>query len=209
MYDAKIITTKNFSLCFSKENAADSDGTLAGAVTMGGTDPNLHLTPMVYASGKVDGGIMHGVVIRKIYFMEAGVYAATDATKETLRVIDVSVGVLNKGKVILDSGTTDTYFNREIASEFKKVFSDLVGVAYDTRGMTLTDEQVDKIPSLVVQLNGKVKDSEGPVFDPLDPDGVPGLAGKVDEKYPNDILVVVPPSHYFDYSAGSNKYVPR
>ena len=33
--------------------------------------------------------------------------------------------------IIVDLGTTDTYFNREIANEFKRVWKELVGRNFD------------------------------------------------------------------------------
>ena len=42
MFDAGIIKRKQFSLCFSMETESSSEGTSAGAITMGGVDTKLH-----------------------------------------------------------------------------------------------------------------------------------------------------------------------
>jgi len=204
MFDAGIIEHKQFSLCFSRELESSSKGTSAGAVTMGGVDTNLHKSPMVYADGHVASGMMHGVNIRKVYFMKSGQYDVTEVTQGTTVELDITTAQLNSGKVILDSGTTDTYFTRNIAKAFRKAFKSEVGVDYNTNGMKLTDAQVEKLPSVVVQLNGYTGSTEI-----LDPDAHPGLAGMLDPKHPNDVLVVIPPDHYFEYSTKGDTYHPR
>ena len=120
----------------------------------------------------------------------------------------MSVPDLNLGSVILDSGTTDTYFPRAMAGTFKEIFESMTGVTYDTNGMKLTKEQLDLIPSLVVQLNGVSGSAADGLFDPSDPDAHPGLAGKLDPDHPNDVLVVMTPKHYFQYNAKKDKYKP-
>jgi len=207
MYDHGTISDRQFSLCFSRENSADENGTVAGALTMGGTDTKLHQTPMVFAEGHVSSSIMHGVTIRKLYLMKAGQYRAVNATAANTIALDVAPSLLNKGKVIVDSGTTDTYLIRDVESEFKKVFKELVGQKYDMKGMKLTEEEISRIPSLIIQINGynDVKEQ----FNPSDPDALPGLAGKLDPDHPNDVLVVIPPSNYFEYSPSKELYYAR
>jgi len=203
MLDAGIIEHQKFSLCFSKETKSDSDGTSAGAVTMGGVDTNLHTSPMVYAEGHVGGAIMHGLTIRKVYFMKPD-NEVQDATPENTIALDITTTQLNRGRVILDSGTTDTYFTREIATTFKAIFKFMTKVDYNTHGMKLTDEQVNLLPSLVVQLNGYEGSAE-----PSQPDESPGLAGKLDPDHPNDVLVVIPPNSYIEHSSADDRYYPR
>jgi len=207
MYNANMIDAQRFSLCFSREPDADSDGTVAGAVTMGGTDTNLHSSPMVFAEGHLAGSIMHGITMRRLYFMKGGQYDVVNATKVNTVALSVSADKLNRGRVILDSGTTDTYFVRDIADAFKSTFKSLVGVDYNSSGMKLSDEQIDLLPSLIVQLNGYSETDQQ--FDPSNPDALPGLAGNLDPDNPNDVLVVIPPNHYVDYNPSTDKYIPR
>jgi len=200
MFDAGIIERQQFSLCFSKEADSSSDGTSAGAVTMGGVDTNLHKSPMVFIDGHVTSGSMHGVTMRKVYFMKSGQYDVTEATPDTTIKLDITKERLNTGKVILDSGTTDTYFTRNIATTFKAVFKSMTGVDYNDRGMKLTDAQVENLPSLVVQLDG-YSGTDSVISHP-------GLAENLDPDNPNDVLVVIPPNHYFTYSTKEDKYYP-
>jgi len=205
MVDAGVIERQQFSLCFSTAPHSSSNGTSAGAVTMGGVDTNLHKSPMVFIDGHVASSSFWGITIRKVYFMKSGV---TELTQDTTIKLDVSSSQLNTGKVILDSGTTDTYLTRKIADSFKKIFKSEVGVDYNTRGMKLTDAQFEKLPSLVVQLNG-YSGSTDEIIDISDPDAHPRLAGKLDPDYPNDVLVVIPPNHYIEYVSKLGKYKPR
>jgi len=207
MYDHGAISDRRFSLCFTKEDNVEKDGTVAGALTMGGTDTNLHQTPMVFSKGFVSGSNMHGVTIRKLYFMKAGEYRAVNATVANTVALNVAPDLLNKGNVIVDSGTTDTYLVRHVANEFKKVFKELVGKDYVDVGMKLTKKEFSRIPSLVIQLNGYLDVEQE--FDPSNPSVSPGLAGKLDPDNPNDILVVMPPSHFIEYHSGRERYVPR
>jgi len=99
---------------------------------------------------------------------------------------------LNKGKVIVGSGMTDTYLIRDVESEFKNFFKELVGQKYDNNGMKLTKEEISQIPSLI-RYNKEQ-------FNPSDPDAWPGLAEKLDPDHPNDVLVILSPSNSLGYS---------
>ena len=103
------------------------------------------------------------------------------------------------------SGTTDTYFMSAMAQLFKSEYKKLTGKNYDTNGMSMTDDEVDNVPSIIIQLvgNDEVK------FDVSDPNKYPGLAGNLDPDNPNDILIVLTPNHYFEYDSDKDLYYPR
>ena len=205
MYDQKIISSPSFSLCFSRAEEAEKEGTIAGALTMGGTDTRLHIQPMIYAHGFNTKGVMHGVSIRKIYIMESGQYDASEATPKNTHPVEVSTSWLNSGSVIVDSGTTDTYMTRNLKAPFVKIFKQVVGYAYSENGMYLNDEQVSKLPTIIIQLNGRVEENEK-LGDWRD---IKGLAGVLDEENPYDILIAIPPAHYVEYDTDHKKYVGR
>jgi len=174
---------------------------------MGGVDTKLHKNPMVFADGHMTSRSMHGLTIRKVYFAKAGQYDGTEVTQDNTVKLDITTSHLNSGGVILDSGTTATYFTQRLYNTFNKVFKSEVGVAYHTYGMTLTDAEFDKLPSFVVQLNG-YSSSTDKVNDISDPPTHPRLAGKLDPEHPNDVLVVIRPDHYFEYNTKDQKYHP-
>ena len=204
MYAQNKIQSKAFSLCFARSDTVDKDGSIAGALTMGGTDTKLHDEPMVYANGFKAKGTMHGVTIKAVYLMEAGAYGAGDATSKNVHALPgLDVKKLNAGSVIVDSGTTDTYMNQIMGPAFKNAWKKMVGVSYSTSKMKMTDKQVDTIPTILIQLEG-IKDN---VYDKNNP--MPGLAGKVDSKNPNDILIAMPPAHYVEYDPNKEVYMGR
>lgn len=203
MYRQKIISSPSFSLCFSRAEEAEKKGTIAGALTMGGTDTRLHIEPMVYAHGFNTKGVMHGVSIRKVYIMESGQYDASQATPKNTKEVGISTSFLNSGSVIVDSGTTDTYMTRNLKSPFERVFKQVVGFAYNENGMYLSDEQVSKLPTIIIQLNGRVEENEKMGRN------IAGLAGVLDEENPYDILIAIPPAHYVEYDTDHKKYVGR
>jgi hypothetical protein len=166
---------------------------------MGGTDKKLHMSPMIFAKGFKTKGVMHGVNVRKVHIMESGQYRASDATPSNTRTIDITYDSLNSGSIIVDSGTTDTYFTRNLNAPFRSAFKKIAGYDYDENGMSLTDEQVEMLPTILLQLEG---------IENADTD-IPGLAGVIDPANPTDVLIAIPPSHYIEYDTQSKRYVGR
>jgi len=196
MLKQKLINTPSFSLCFMRADDAAKDGSVAGALTMGGTDEKLHLAPMAYARGFRTKGVMHGVSIRKMWIMSSGQYDALDANSENTVQIDISHNDINSGSIIVDSGTTDTYMTRYLNAPFKKAFKQVTGFDYKENGMHLTDTQISELPTILIQLEGH-------------PDNTDGSAEQLDSEFPSDVLVSIPPAHYIEYDSDSKKYVGR
>ena len=212
MYRQNIIATPSFSLCFTRAEDAAKEGSIAGALTMGGTDERLHSAPMVYAFGFPTKGVMHGVSIRKIYVMESGQYEASEATLENTQVVDIQTSFLNSGSVIVDSGTTDTYMTRSLKVPFMKAFKKVTGFDYIETGMKLTDLQVSNLPTIIIQLQGHDEDNKNVIAQygtNNKNDNLPGLAGVIDEDHPFDILIMIPPAHYVEFDTDHQRYVGR
>jgi hypothetical protein len=215
MYEQRIISKPSFSLCFTRADDAEKSGTIAGALTMGGTDKRLHTQPMVYAYGFPTKGVMHGVNIRKIYIMEAGQYEVQDVSDQNTRLVDISTSYLNSGSVIVDSGTTDTYMTRALSRPFMNAFKQVTGYDYIENGMHLTDEQVNQLPTIIIQLQGHESHNQDVMknhqqqHQDKNKSIPPGLAGAVDKENPYDILISIPPAHYIEYDSSNKKYVGR
>jgi hypothetical protein len=201
MYEHGKIDSKAFSLCFSRPPAAEREGTEAGAMTLGGTDTRLHNSPMVYTSSTGGDGFF-SVHVRAVYLRKGGGESAL-AEGEVVN-LNRPESSLNAGGVIVDSGTTDTYWNQGIASAIRSVFKDLSGKSFDHSKMKLTYEQLLALPTILIQLSGdetmnrQVTEENGG-----DPNKVPGLAGAIDPDHPYDVILAVPASHYFE---GENGY---
>ena len=108
----------------------------------------------------------------------------------------------------MGSGTTDTYFTRDMTDLLKTFFKSMVRVYYNSNGMTHSNEYVNLFSSLIIQLNGYTGDTRQ-CFDICDPDAIPRLADKLDEEYPYDVLVVTIPNYYDDYNSLKKRYIPR
>jgi len=216
MYLAKKIDKKQFSLCYTRPIHTLRSGTGAGAMTVGGTDKRLHTSPMVYSSTKgtpsetkKSTGYFN-VHIRNIYWRD-GAGGDTSRTKDdSAVVIKLKKGSLNRGGVIVDSGTTDTYLSSAIQFALEKNFNRLSERPFNHDKVEMSQEQINALPTLLLQLAGdqtmnqKVVDEYGEG----DVNNIPTLAGDFDLENPYDVIVAVPPSHYIESISGG-KFVNR
>lgn len=209
MYKANIISDKQFSLCFTRQPLPDKKGTEAGAMTMGGYDVRLHSSPMVYSGRVGSSGGFYNVHVRKVYLRHGSGGEGAKSTDPNAQVVTLSVSEdqLNHGNVIVDSGTTDTYFTRRIATEFNTVYQQLSGRAYSHSGVSLTEDELKALPTILIQLAGDEAMNKG-LF-PTNAKDISGLAGDVDPDHPYDILLAIPPTHYMEYDDKAKKYVAR
>lgn len=210
MYDARKIKNKAFSLCFARHEEAARTGTESGAMSLGGTDSRLHKTPMVYSAVTDSSGFFQ-VHVRKIYLREGGGGLSALSTDSGLKVLalDISESSINSGKIIVDSGTTDTYFSRRLSEPFGKVYTQLTGKTYDHTVKHFTAEELSNEPTILFQLSGN-EDLNQAVNDQSTTNSpVAGLAGDLDPDHPFDLILAIPPEHYYEYDSESNGYISR
>ncbi|GKY96533.1 hypothetical protein MPSEU_000612900 [Mayamaea pseudoterrestris] len=207
MSNSLSIVDRTFSLCFSRSPTASRDGTGSGAMTLGGYDDRLHESTMVYA-GISKGQGFYNVQVRKMYLRTGGGESALGSGSK-VKVVQLNIGEydLNRGNVIIDSGTTDTYYNSAIGRECKNVYKSLAGSDFSHNSITLTHDELLALPTILIQLQGDettnrmiAESSDGPVV---------GLAGDLDAEYPYDVILAIPASHYFEYDETDNKYTNR
>ena len=215
LYIAKKIEHKMFSMCFARLPKQDKDGITAGILTIGGVDARLQRSPMVYAATKIVNG--HGwfvVHVKKMWLRKGGgqsakaMFVEGDAAAEPeYKLVTENESKLNSGDgVLVDSGTTDTYFPRALGSAFKDAWQEMTGMGYRNNPMKLTREQVLHMPTILVQMTAAhVEKSD----ESLDVDDVPGLAGKLSLESPHDIVLAIPATHYMEYSVKDDHYTPR
>lgn len=208
MHAANIIPTLSFSLCFTRQPSPEKDGTEAGAMTMGGFDERLHKSPMVFTETSGSGRGFYNVHIRNIYVRDGsgGEYANTSNPNAQVIRLEVDESTLNTGRVIVDSGTTDTYINRRVASKFNAAYKKLTGKTYSHSGMKLTEQELLALPTILIQLEGHADMNKN--FYP-DPTQVEGLAGNLDSENPYDILIAIPPTHYMEYDEKQKSFISR
>lgn len=106
----------------------------------------------------------------------------------------------------MDSGTTDTYLNKAVAKEFSKAWKRVTGKAYSHAPIRLSNEELQKLPTILVQCHGYTQRPD-PSMD--DYSTTPGYAGLLDPQHPNDLIVAIPATSYMDYSAVTNMYTSR
>jgi hypothetical protein len=208
MKKAGAIKSNVFALCFSRQPTADREGTEAGALTLGGVDDRFHTSPMVYTGGTDTGGFFN-VHIRRIYLREgnSGDSATSSRPKAQVLPIDITVDVLNRGRVIVDSGTTDSYFTRNLNGPFLAAYKQMTGTDYNHNPVSLTKQQLDAMPTILVQLAGDVAQNQGLFKN--NADSTTGLAAAVDPDNPYDVLLAIPASHYMEFDEKKGKYVGR
>eukprot|EP00547_Thalassionema_nitzschioides_P003178 CAMPEP_0194213420 /NCGR_PEP_ID=MMETSP0156-20130528/13996_1 /TAXON_ID=33649 /ORGANISM="Thalassionema nitzschioides, Strain L26-B" /LENGTH=576 /DNA_ID=CAMNT_0038941439 /DNA_START=247 /DNA_END=1975 /DNA_ORIENTATION=+ len=208
MHAANIIPTLSFSLCFTRQPTAEKEGTEAGAMTMGGYDERLHKSPLIFTETSGSSRGFYNVHIRKVYVRHGsgGEFAKSSDPNAKVITLKVDESTLNSGRVIVDSGTTDTYMNRRIATEFQAAYKSLTGRTYSHNGMKLTEEELLALPTILIQLEGNVEENKKLYPDPTQ---VEGLAGNLDPANPYDTLLAIPPSHYMEYDDKQKKYISR
>jgi hypothetical protein len=207
MYEAKEIESQSFSLCFGGSAAADPEGTKSGTMTMGGTDDRLHKTPMVFAP--LQGSWFYTVRLRKMYLRDGsgGLSVMPENANATYRLLNVDEESLNYGGIIVDSGTTDTFFSSVIRSEFTEAWTEFTGMQYTQNGLALTDDDLKAMPSVILQIVGDK--TRNLALNSTASFPVAGLAGSIDPDNPDDMILIVPPTHYLEYDDAMNQYIPR
>eukprot|EP00577_Skeletonema_sp_RCC1716_P009770 CAMPEP_0113378104 /NCGR_PEP_ID=MMETSP0013_2-20120614/3515_1 /TAXON_ID=2843 ORGANISM="Skeletonema costatum, Strain 1716" /NCGR_SAMPLE_ID=MMETSP0013_2 /ASSEMBLY_ACC=CAM_ASM_000158 /LENGTH=666 /DNA_ID=CAMNT_0000260291 /DNA_START=10 /DNA_END=2010 /DNA_ORIENTATION=+ /assembly_acc=CAM_ASM_000158 len=212
MHSKNAIPNEEFSLCFSRQDYTSKDGTRAGAMTLGGVDPRLHnVSPMVFAKNTHMSGFF-GVHLRAVYLREGGGLSAQttlDDMSSRMHRLEVSEQQLNSGKVIVDSGTTDTYMTSRIASAFKTTWKQITGKDYSHSGMKLTPEELESLPTIIIVIQGYDGSDVGD--EPFgEPNDVPGWAGDaLSPSFPKDVVLSIPASHYMEYDPEKEVHVAR
>jgi hypothetical protein len=205
----KMGDNKQFALCFSRQPTAERKGTEAGALTLGGVDPRLHDSDMVYSSNASSGrASFFSVKVRAVYLRQgsAGESAKSNKADPTEGVVQLIIHApnINTGGIIVDSGTTDTYWNKNIQLPFQQAYHEMTGKQYNHEEVSLTKEELDAMPTILFQF--EANDNENPSANPNE---VVGLAGELDPDHPHDVILAFPPSHYMEYDPETGKYVSR
>lgn len=209
MYSAgKMGEEQKFSLCFSRPRQAARQGTEAGAMTFGGADTRLHKTDMVFSSQAGSKSGFFTVRIRSMYLRHGSGGESAKSTDPAAKIINLKIpeADLNQGGVIVDSGTTDTYFNRKISTSFRNAFKQLSGTAFSHNGLDLTTDDLSGYPTILFQLYGD--ETENQAISGSDPNQVAGLVGDIDPDHPYDVMIAIPPSHYMEQDS-TGKYTAR
>jgi hypothetical protein len=137
------------------------------------------------------------VTVRAIYLRDGAGGESAKSADPTANIVNLglSEGIVNRGGVIVDSGTTDTNWNSGISSAFRAAFKDMAGIDYTHETMALTVDDLAGLPTILIQIAG---DEEMNIAVTSDPNEVAGLAGDLDPEHPYDVILALPPSHYME-----------
>ena len=204
VYRSGRVSKKQFSLCFSRQDFVDPNGTPAGAMTIGGYDSRLHSSPMVFAKEISRGQGFYTVRLKNIYLKQS-------STDKEMVALPFKESQLNSRGVIVDSGTTDTYFMSVVAGPFQKAWQEMTGKAFSNNAMQFeSKEDILALPTVVLQLEGASKEYYESLYGSVPTSSTSMLTGEtLDPAAPYDILVSIPPSHYMEYDPNADKYTPR
>jgi len=210
LYDRKKIPHKVFSLCFRRELATSKKGVTAGVMTLGGMDTRFDSSPMIYAKNTAKSG-WFTVYVNNILIRSGGGQSATSKTERDQHVFKIPLNLvtINSGKgVIVDSGTTDTYLHKIISKPFVSIWKQVTKREYTHNGIALTDDQVRRLPTILVQCRALDYGDDPSRSSPKNEDIV-GYAGSLDPMAPFDLLIAIPASNYMEYSPVTNLYTSR
>jgi hypothetical protein len=164
---------------------------------------------MVFAKNVNDSGF-YAVHLKAVYLRAGGGISAqtTKADMNRMHKIDLSEAELNRGNVIVDSGTTDTYFSKVLDWPFRQMWKELTGNDYNHSPISITDAEIAALPTIILVLSAYEGSSVGD--EPKgNPDDVPGYTGTTGIGNPRDVVLAIPAAHYLEYHPDIGKYVPR
>ena len=207
MYEAGAISSKSFSLCFSRNRAAERSGTESGAMSLGGYDERLHTTPMVYSAPQNSSQNAYIVQVRKIHLRAGGGGISVCSSNSGLEIRTVEHDGA-PGNFYVDSATTDTYLHRSLQAPFEALYEDMMNKPFDQNEHKSTLEELAKEPTILLQLVGD-RELNQERLDASLSGTVPGLAGDIDWEHPLDIVLAIPPEHYYEFDDHKGAYANR
>jgi hypothetical protein len=207
LFDMGKIEHNLFALCYRRELGTSKRGVYAGSMSLGGVSTSLDSSPIIYARNLAKFG-WYTVYVKNIYIRSGGGQSAHSVGRDRRTVrVRMDTAALNSGKgVIVDSGTTDTYLNVKVAREFNRAWKKVTGVAYSHTPISLTQEQLRQLPTILIQCQAASIKKDPSIEDY---DSIPGYTGSLDPSSPEDLLIAVPATSYMDYSPITRRYMSR
>mmetsp|Transcript_9241 Transcript_9241/g.20842 ORF Transcript_9241/g.20842 Transcript_9241/m.20842 type:complete len:930 (+) Transcript_9241:98-2887(+) len=208
-----------FSLCYDRQPLSGDlrSGVGSGALTLGGTDPLLHNTDMVYAKNLTPIGGWYVLRIKAMFLRTKGGSLSEphqdEKSVEYLRVNakeDVLNGNSDRSKgVIADSGTTDTYLPLALKGPFEEAWKlARNGERYHNNPIEMTPEEVKSLPTMLIVLQGHEPSNNANNENAIGmtsshKDMFQGNSNNnniLDPISKSDVVVAVPPTHYMEES---------
>lgn len=139
MVNAKRVEKNVFSLCFGEHG---------GSLVLGGVDYTHHKTDVSYTPLITDNSGFYPVKVKDIW---------VDG-----KTLGIKPAELNSGKgVIVDSGTTDTFFVSSGSRAFLREFESAAGIAYSEKRMSVSSaNDMRSLPNITIVLEGMKEGDE-------------------------------------------------
>jgi hypothetical protein len=166
MYNKGRLEHNIFALCYRRELGSSKRGVSAGSMTLGGVSNSLDSSPMIFAKNMATVGF-YTVYVKNIFIRAGGGQSAMTPADDNYNVhrVPLNVHKVNSGKgVIVDSGTTDTYLNKNMARSFNKMWRKVTGRDYAHTPISLNDEQLKSLPTVLVQCQVSLRLNELGLF---------------------------------------------
>ena len=225
LYNERKIEYNMFAMCFRKELGTSKKGVTAGSMTLGGVSSALDTSPMVYARNIRPYG-WYTVFIENIFLATDGgtEFLFDDAKKSITSILeenaivplfDFDSSMFNRDRgVIVDSGTTDTYLSSSVRQEFARAWKKATGMEYSNFAIYLTQSQLKKLPTLLVQLQASGTVAEmaphsNSTVTSVGSKPVLGHVGYLDPDHRSDVLLSIPATSYMEYSPTLKLYTSR
>jgi len=209
MYKAGMIASKRFALCFIHSKDILKKGSPAGAITLGGADKRMHTSPMIYAENRdLSGWFSVNVNGMYLKYQKDEGDDKDDAVEPKVVKINLNFRTLNKAGVIVDSGTTESFFPSFVKVPFMEAFKELMGFDFLATLPKAGAIAVKDYPTIMIQLKAAVMVEDDELMDENDKP-LAGMTGALDLDAPNDVLVEIPPEHYMLYRSSTKSYTNR
>ena len=155
MYKAGKIPTPDFSLCFPPPGEDNN----SGMITLGGYNPNIITSPMVYAKNTKTKHASYSFYIKNIYLRQGGGSSVVPLVSyQPITKIPFDDAVFHEGTgVALDVEAPYTLLHRSIEQSFKDIWKEVTGMDYIYSTMYLTDEDALIMPTILIQLQVNFK----------------------------------------------------
>ena len=210
MYDQGHIKSKQFSICLDQHPISKS---MIGRLALGGVDERLgHASSDMQFMDFTSSMGYYEVKIRNVHL------SLPEQNQEVLHsritykkmTIDANDNVLNAGGVIIDSGTTGILLSPAIKDSFEKNWELLIGEPFPTEPIQISAEELKKWPTIMLQMKGSSStesifaiNSSGALTSSNDES-----SNGFDKRFPDDVIVAIPASHYMTLDLVTKEYVP-
>ena len=218
-----------FSLCYDRQPISSNleSGVGSGSLTIGGTDPILHGTPMVYADNVTPQEGWYTVHIKGIFLRtKGGTLPHPNSNGAKYIRVDAEEANLNgayqeDSGPIIDSGTTDTYLSAALQQPFCDAWKQALGsdAEYNNDPVQMTPDQIRELPTIMVVLRGHISNDAYSTDTPIGMVGHPAHAALFqlspkentsNSLSPKDVIIAIPPEHYMEESSKHHgTFTPR